>query len=71
MGSYYIMGSIGIGMPGNMRFHQSRAIPIIWSITVVHLPSSKICNANRLIGHEIEGTLRHAVRITENNFCVR
>lgn len=71
MGSYYIMGNIGIGMPGNMRFHHSRAIPIIWSITVVHLPSSGICNTNRLIGHEIEGTLRHAVRITENNFWVR
>ncbi len=71
MGSYYIMGSIGIGIPGNMRFHQSRAIPIIWSITVVHLPSSRTYNTDRLIGHEIEGTLRHAVRITENNFLVQ
>jgi hypothetical protein len=24
-----IIGNIGICMPGNMRFHQSRAIPII------------------------------------------
>ncbi|MEU2123409.1 hypothetical protein [Nocardia niwae] len=24
-----IIGIIGIAMPGNMRFHQSRAIPII------------------------------------------
>ncbi len=68
VGSCYIMGSIGIGMPGNMRFHQSRAIPIIWSITVVHLPSSRTCNTDRLIGHEIEGTLRHTARITEDNF---
>ncbi|MEU6185117.1 hypothetical protein [Nocardia sp. NPDC047038] len=26
---YYIIGSIGIGMPGNMLFHMSRIIPII------------------------------------------